>query len=296
MAQLGLLSVLESEGLIPDLMVGTSGGALVGALVALYGHVEQAVQKIREVLNSPSYQALQLNPLRDEGIESGLFDRLLKSFREQLLIARSVTNPALVKEEAIQPLFEALFGDHTFEDLKIPLAAVALDLHTGETVVLRHGPLIPALRATSSIPGVFPPVVLDGRVLVDAGPTDVVPVWVAQALGAETVVAVDVSATPEMEIPTHRAIEIMLRAEQWASYRIRLTQLHTADLVIQIPVEHISWDEFDKLDQALRVGREVGEHKVSEIRRIWSSWYRWKKRILHPGKKPPQPPVPIVFA
>ncbi len=284
---------MESEGLAPDLMVGTSGGALVGALVGLYGSVDQAVDHVRSVLASDAYQHLQLNPLKEEGVESGLFDRLLKSFREQLLIARSVTSPALVKEDTITPLFELLFGDHTFEDLKIPLAVVALDLSSGETVVLRHGPLIPALRATSSIPGVFPPVSLDGRILVDAGPTDVVPVWVARALGAKSVVAVDVSATPEVDIPTHRAIEIMLRAEQWASHRVRLIQLDAADLVIHIPVEEISWDEFDKLDQALQIGEMTGKREIQKIRRAWSVWSRWRNRLLNARRTPP--PVPIVF-
>ncbi len=294
LAELGFLTVLESEGLLPDLIVGTSGGAIVGALFSLYGSTQKAFDKISEVVNSRTYQSLQLNPMKNEGIETGIFDRLLKTMRERLLLAKILTKASLVSEDTVNMVFEELVGNHNFDDLKIPLAVVTLDIMTGETVVYTEGPLIPPLKATSAIPGVFPPVKYTNRLLVDAGPTDVVPVWVARILGGLSVIAIDVASEPLPDAHPERAYEIMFRAEQWASNRMRLLQFNDADLRVRVPLKDVTWDEFDKLEQIFKVGKSVAIDYLPEVKRVWSGFYIFKKMVIRQRRNRYPIPVKII--
>lgn len=291
MAELGFLAIMEFEGIVPDLIVGTSGGAIVGTLFSLYGSSGKALERISSVVNSETYKSLQLNPMKNEGIETGLFDRFLKTMRERLLLAKILTKASLVSEETVNRVFTELVGDHTFDELKIPVGVVTLDIMTGETVVYMSGPLIPPLKATSAIPGVFPPVEYDNRLLVDAGPTDVVPVWVARILGGVSIIAIDVAREPLPNVLPERAYEIMFRAEQWASNRIRLIQFDDADLRVRIPLEGVSWDEFGKLNQIYEVGKSVAKYKISDVKKVWSRFFILKKMLTTKGKG--KYPIPI---
>lgn len=291
LAELGFLAIMESEGILPDLIVGTSAGAIVGALFSLYASTHEAFEKIATLVNSETYRSLQLNPMKHEGIETGLFDRILKTMRERLLLAKILTKVSLVSENIVDTVFNELIGNHTFDDLKIPLAVVTLDIMTGETVVYTEGNLIPPLKASSAIPGVFPPVKYDNRLLVDAGPTDVVPVWVARILGGLSVIAIDVASEPLPDVHPERAYEIMFRAEQWASNRMRLIQFHDADLRVRIPLKDVTWDEFGKLNQIYEVGKSVAKDYLPEVKKVWSRFSILKKTLFPQRKN--KYPIPI---
>jgi len=108
---------------------------------------------------------------------------------------------ALLGTERIESFLRRMIGTATFEALTVPFAAVATDLFTGETVAMRAGDVQTAIRASMSIPGVFEPVARDGRVLVDGGLSDPVPVDVCRAMGADAVIAVDLNVRPASRPP-----------------------------------------------------------------------------------------------
>lgn len=161
-AHIGILQVLEEAGITAGAVAGTSSGALVGAVYA-----------------------------------GGGLDRLVaESTRIRLLDVPRMLSPSwslrgiFTGNNAIEWL-SGLIGRETFDDLDIPFVALATDVDTGESVVLRDGPVSSAVRASISIPGLFTPIHRDGRILVDGGLVDPLPVAAARDLGAGFVIAVD---------------------------------------------------------------------------------------------------------
>jgi NTE family protein len=163
-AHVGVIRTLEEAGIRPDLVCGTSIGALVGA----------------------AYAAGELD--RFEHWLLGLRITDVLSFMDVHL------NGGMIKGERLMEFFRRNFIDRPIEDLNIPFGVVATALHTGAEVWLREGSTIDAVRASLALPALFTPVVRDGRMLVDGGLVNPVPVSLARAMGADMVIAVDLSA------------------------------------------------------------------------------------------------------
>lgn len=170
-AHVGVLEVLEEKGIAVDMVAGVSMGAVVGAFFA----------------------AGRMAPLRELAVDLD-WNRLRQFFWEISLSRSGLTDGKRLLEETAK-----LLGASRFEELGLPLRTVATDLANGGEVVLAAGDLLQALRASISIPGLFSPVRLDGRLLVDGGLVNPVPINVARAMGAQVVIAVDVSQGYELE-------------------------------------------------------------------------------------------------
>ena len=167
LAHIGVLRVLEREGIAADLITGTSMGGLVGALYAS----GMSLDEIETHMLGFGQRTSSLLRLMDVGLMSG----------------------ALVQGARVYDLIATLLGpDRTFADLNLPVAVVATDTISGREVVLREGKVVDALRATISVPGVFAPVTYGNYRLVDGGILNNVPVDVARGMGAAIVIAVDV--------------------------------------------------------------------------------------------------------
>ncbi|HAF71031.1 MAG: Phospholipase, patatin family, putative [Acetothermia bacterium 64_32] len=167
-AHVGVLKVLEREGIKPCAIAGSSIGAMVGGAYAAGASVERIEQEWLNT-NLPKVVRSFLPTFPRAGLSSG--GELRKYLR-------------------------SMFGDLRIEDLKIPFAAVATDIDTGEAMVLREGPLVDALRASTAIPGIFFPVGWKGRFLVDGGLVEPLPVRICRELGAEIVIGVDITPRP----------------------------------------------------------------------------------------------------
>lgn len=163
-AHIGVLRALLQAGVVPDIVCGTSIGAFVGA----------------------AYASGSLDPL--EGWVRGLTRRDVLGFFDVSLVAGG-----LIKGEKLLGYTSRLFLDETFADLDKPFACVATDLASGREVWLREGRILDAVRASVALPGLLVPQLLDGRYLVDGGLVNPVPVSLCRALGADIVIAVDLS-------------------------------------------------------------------------------------------------------
>ncbi len=171
LAHIGVLKVLEREGIPIDFLAGTSmGGVIAAGYAAGLG---------------PEFMAAEAQRM-------GRLRNLIT------LVDRSLSSLGLVEGKQVWEYFARRLGEATFDELRIPLALVAVDLYRGQEVVLRQGQVADAVRATISIPGVFSPVPLDGCLLVDGGVLNNLPVDVVREMGAEIVIAVDVSAGAEL--------------------------------------------------------------------------------------------------
>ncbi len=164
-AHLGVYQRLVEIGVPVHCIAGTSIGAIVGAIAAA-GNVDRAM----EWCALPDWKKLP-----------------------KLMFETSLTAKALTPGRRVERLLDELIGVKEFSDLEIPFSAVATDLHTGDKVVMSDGTLLSAVRASMSIPGVFPPVERDGHVLVDGQLADPIPVSSCREMGADVVIAVDIN-------------------------------------------------------------------------------------------------------
>ncbi len=166
LAHIGVLKVLTEAGIPISCVAGTSAGGLIGALFAA----------------GISPQEMEAEALR-----------MANPRRILPFLNRSLPFRGLLSGQKVSEYLESLLGDVTFDQLSIPLAVVAVDLNTGQKVILREGRVADAVRATIALPGLLSPVERDGQLLVDGGLVDNLPADAARQMGAERVVAVDIS-------------------------------------------------------------------------------------------------------
>ena len=263
LAHIGVLKALEAAGIVPDVITGTSMGAVVGSL---YAACRTAAELERVAL---AYDIRELVSLADLTLHRG----------------------ALLNGEKV----EAFLAEHLperFEDLCIPFACVSTDLARSERVVHREGALVPAVRASLSIPVVFKPVRDGDRLLVDGALTDPVPVSLARALGAELLVAVDVTGRGTVAPPVpgeHEtgllrdvrsvlkgdtlgrrgtsAVELAVASIETFEREVARPALHAADIVISPGVHEIRAYEFLSVETLIALGEQAGAAAVSEIRK-----------------------------
>jgi len=233
-AHLGVLEVLQREDIQPHCVVGVSAGAVVGAVYCAGVPFEELRHLAQE--------------LRWTSLGHLVWPRLGFSDSSKL-----------------ETHLMELIGGRTFDQLSIPLAVVAADLMREEVIVLREGPVALAVRASCALPGVFTPVQWEGRLLVDGGLLNNLPVSVARDMGAEYVIAVDLLPPVQPDRLPRNLLEI------W--YLTCYTLLRTAheegkqaDCLIIPQVERFDWLDFSRVPHLIQRGREAAEAHMARIR------------------------------
>ncbi len=261
-AHIGVIRVLERHGIPIDAIVGTSMGAVIGGAYA----AGIDLGKLEELL-----KALDLN--RMLGIPHSSILKLVGNITSEYLFKRlDWRERDLASTQALIEFFDLFTKRQAFDELALPFAVVAVDIDTGEAVVLREGSVSRALAAGVAIPGVHYPVKIDGRYLVDGGLLNRVPADVAfERLGVDLVIAVDVSA----DLFCPRAItslEVLFQAESIVLRELTRLRLDALErrlekrlIVLRPPVQHIRTFDLSELDEPVRAGEEEAVRHVSLI-------------------------------
>ena len=267
LAHLGVLIELERGGLPIACIAGTSMGAAMGAVRAAGLDLERVAQIL---------VSLNLNDLLQ------VSDSTAREL--QKLIGRSMmeyVRGSEWREEDARPhdlarlreLFRLLTAGKRFDETVLPFAAVADDLETGDPVILREGFLSEAIVASTSVPGIFSPVALDGQFLIDGGVVNKLPVDVAIDMGASAVLAVDTGAPMTRSVTT--CLEALLQGQRVTSHRLTDMQLLQAAerldgrlLVLQPEVGPIRMFSFDRTEEAIQAGREAVRVRLDEIAQL----------------------------
>lgn len=236
-AHIGVLRVLEQEKIPVDMVVGTSVGALIGALYADTGRVLDA-----------ELAALQVQ-------KEDLFD----------YGALSLLSGGLVKGEKLERFVTSHVRARTIEQLKVPFAAVAVELRTGQTAVFEAGPVARAVHASAAIPGVFVPVEIDGITYVDGGVTAPVPAAVARRKGADVVIAVAIPAAVPADSP-RTPVGVVLHTVSIMAAEIGRLHASEADVVIEPFVGDVGYDDFGQAKRLIEAGEEAARAALPRIR------------------------------
>jgi NTE family protein len=251
LAHVGVLRILEREGIPIDIIAGTSAGAVAGAA---YAWSQDTARITREVLDG---RWRKTTPMLDPTFPTN----------------------GLIKGKKLRDMFVTYFGGNIkFKDLRIPYACVATDIDTGEEVIIDSGSVADALRASISIPGIFTAVKYEGRYLVDGGLTTPVPVRAVRKLGADFVIAVNVNPdVADRMSPASRQraaarkppniFQVMLQSVYITSYSLAHSALAAADVVIEPNVGDIGAGEFRRVRELIRRGRLAAQQAIPEIKR-----------------------------
>jgi NTE family protein len=216
--QVGMLRALRQRGITPDLVAGTSVGSVNGALVA----------------KDPDTAADRLAVLWSRMTRASVFPG---GPVNQLRTLRKHRNYLFSNDGLAAVLIDALGAGADFADLALPFGAVAVDAATGLPVSLRSGPLVPAILASSAIPGIYPPVELEGRVLYDGGVLANVPVRQALAMGARSLVVLDCAFPGHLPAVPETMAETLLF---WATLGMRNQALLEAEVAAtSVPVVYL---------------------------------------------------------
>ncbi len=233
-AHIGVIQVLEENGLRPDLVVGTSAGSLVAALYAT----------------------------GRSGAELAL---LAESMDESAVTDWAFPGRGLIRGEALAKYVRDHTGGRTIEQMRMPLGIVATDLDSGEAILFQRGDPGVAVRASSAVPAVFQPVRIGLREYVDGGLVSPVPVRFARQMGAELVIAVDISAAPEGSA-TGDAMRMLLQTFSIMGRSINRFELRDADVVLRPRLAGVSGTDFSARKRSIQAGREAALAQLPGLR------------------------------
>ena len=233
-AHIGVIQVLEESGIKPDLVVGTSAGSLVAALYA------------------SGKSGAELATLADSMDESAFTDW-------------SFPGRGLIRGEALAKYVRDNTGARSIEQMRTPLGIVATDLDSGQPILFQRGDPGVAVRASSAVPAVFQPVRIGTHEYVDGGLVSPVPVRFARQMGAELVIAVDISAAPDGNA-TGDPMRMLLQTFAIMGRSINSFELRDADVVLRPKLPGVSGADFTSRKKSIQAGREVTLAQLAALR------------------------------
>ena len=245
-AHIGIIKALDAAGIKPDLIVGASAGSVIGVFYAA------------------GYTGLQMEDVAMKVRDADVIDTVANTKR------------GLVGGEALQKLINNFVKDKSIEALKTPFIATATNLRTGDLVQLKAGDAGQAVRASSSMPGVFLPTMVNGIEMVDGAISSPLPVSVARQMGAETVIAVDVGAAPQ-NAHASGIYEIVMQSFEIMGLSIAKLEGQKADVLIRPAVGQFSSSDFSNRAQLIAAGYSAGQRAIEQIRLAQNSNYKKRK-------------------
>ena len=237
-AHVGVIQALEEAGIRPELVAGTSAGSLVAALYA------------------SGKNSAQLKKIADSMEEAEITDWMIP-----------ILNRGALRGEALARYVNTQVGGQTIESMKMPLGIVATDLQSGEPMLFRRGSTGTAVRASSAVPGVFQPVKVGSREYVDGGLVSPVPVKQAREMGANFVIAVDISTDPESN-PAGDTFQILMQTFTIMGKSINSFGLKDANLVVRPPLLGVKSADFTARRRSIEAGYSAMHKLIPRLREL----------------------------
>ena len=235
LAHIGVMEVLKEKGIPIDNIVGTSMGALVGASYSV---------------------GMSLKEMSD----------IAEKFTVNQLLDPTIPRMGLLAGKKLEGMIRQLTLGKSFKDCKIPLAVVTTDIQNGREVVFQKGDMVKAIQASCSWPGIFKPVEIGGRLLVDGGIKNSVPTNIARSLGADYVLAVDVGFCIK-DGKIENIFQMILQSFQIMGEELNQYQSRGADCTIKVNLGNLDQISFDRAHEAILKGAEITVEKIPEIKK-----------------------------
>lgn len=278
-SHIGVIDGLSRHGIPIDIITGTSMGAIIGAMYATRPEVAAIKARFNAYIGSDEFAESGFNFFKElDSHDKGLLAEMGHLARRGVFNALMVTKTALVSDKTAACSYAFLIDDLDVGQTRIPFAAVALDLLSGEPVILEQGRLRDVISASCAMPGVLNPVELDGLLLVDGGWVETVPIRAAHHLGADFVIAVDVGDTLQAGFEQRNALDIIARADALARSALNKEQLKAANIVLSPQNGVTHWADFSTFEAATERGERCIEQQLAVVKAALRK-ARWQSRL-----------------
>jgi len=245
LAHIGVLEVLQKEGIPVDMIAGTSAGAAIGALYA---------------------QGKDASQIKALAVKMGRMQFLS-------LVDLALPRSGFVEGARIKNLLKSIIGDIKFSDLSIPLACIATDIRSGEEMVINDGSVLEGVRASISIPVIFSAVKWQDRYLVDGGLVNPVPVKTVREMGADFIIAVNVISDignrtrQAKKVKQPGMFQVILQSIYIATYSVVRSSLEGADIIIEPQLTNIGYGDFHRIRDCISQGELAAQESIPEIKK-----------------------------
>jgi NTE family protein len=269
LAHIGVLKVLENENIKIDVITGCSMGALIGGLYAYYVDTKQVEEFICDAIKHPKFIELGIDKLSENSKkpDKNYFEQFFDYIGTRLQALKTLNRFSYFDENVTNEIYK-IIPDTQIEKLKIKFSAIATDLLSGEEINFTKGNLRDIIKASSAIPGIFPPVKYQNFLLVDGSASESVPAGKVRDLGADRILAIDVmSGIKPVEKPQN-VFDILYRAEDITSFHLSVLRLREANLIIRPQVSHLSWTNFDKIKEIISAGEKATNDNIKDIKKL----------------------------
>jgi len=266
-SHIGVLNVLEQEGIDIDLIVGTSAGALIGGAYASGQSPREIQAKIDAYLRSPEFDA---STLKSVGMtfspENKNFFKKARTFiMNRFWLAQVFFKPSILPSNDFESLINYFLPEMDIRETKIPFRAVSTDLITGKEIIFSEGPLRQAVLASCSVPGALAPVRHGNWLLADGGITSLVPVNATRAAGADIVIAVMVGRDLSTSVDIETAKDVLYRAGEITTDALEASELKDADVIIRPNVGNLHWMDFSRASDLIKIGEQAARESLEKI-------------------------------
>ena len=280
-AHVGVLKRLEALGIQPDIITGASMGALVAAVYTKTRNADLTHEILDKMVVSDEFQKLGLHLIKvnSRGGES-FWHQVSSAIQDRIVINLAHSKKGLVSTERIQEALAVAITEDIWINSGMELGIVATDLYNGEDVYFTEGSMLSAVMASIAIPGFLPPVEIDGRMLVDGGVSQQVPIRMAREMGADFVLAVDVGQdmTPVAELDN--AMAIMSQSENIRSCHYRDMLNREADVLLDMDMPGVHWSAYGQREAFIKTGEETFDtHQVTFERTWYQRRHPWLGKI-----------------
>lgn len=235
-AHIGVIQVLEEAGIRPSLVVGTSAGSLVAALYAS-GKSGAQLQQVAETMEEATFADWTL----------------------------PIFNRGMLRGESLARYVNTQVNGRTIENMPLPLGVVATDLNSGQGVLFQRGDASSAVRASSAVPAVFQPVKISGHEYVDGGLVSPVPVRYARQMGADLIIAVDISSAPEGN-PASDTLQVLLQTFSIMIKSINAFELREAEVVVRPSLVGVASADFGARRRSIQAGRMAMQAALPQLK------------------------------
>jgi NTE family protein len=285
LANIGVIRALSEAGIVPDIVAGTSMGAIIGALYADSGNIDIVEQSIKSLLRSEEFRKKTNHIPGSSEMGRGFWDKVYERAVKGYFFYRFLFRESVISAETFFTEMNRIVPEKHFSELKIPFACMSLDLVSGYPEILHSGSVRHAVSASSAVPGILPPVQIDGRMCVDGGWVEAVPISAAKVLGAEFIIGVDVSR--DISVVDYReemksSMDIVFRAGDVTRSLMNTLRTREADFVIHPDVGDAEWSNFDNTGEYIASGYSACIKAIpalkSALRRERIKAVLWKKR------------------
>ena len=261
---IGVLRVLEDNGIIPDVIAGTSAGSMIGAMYASELNAKIVEEKYMKHIQSENFKDLGFRYIPNSEKDDSIFSQIVKQIKNQYVLMVSSNRKSIIKNERLSKAANILFDADRFEDLKIPLFVSATDLITGNPIIYKTGNLVDAVVQSSTIPGFVEPTYQNNRMLVDGGislPTPVTPL-----IGeCDFIIAVNITRGVTNQPEPNNIFEILNRSRDVSIGQLNKYVLEKSNFVIKPEHNNLHWSAFDQSDEFLEVGRKAALDSIENL-------------------------------